>query len=199
MTKRLSVSIVVLLALALSIPAQAATWQVDPVHSAVYFKVSHLVISKVKGQFGEFSGTIDFDGKNFKDASVEFTVQSASIDTDNEKRDEHLKSADFFAVDSFPTFTFVSKSVTEPNDGKFTLTGDLTLRGVTKEVTFDCEFNGTVQDPWGNTRAGFSAETTINRQDFGVDWSQTLDAGGLVVGDEVEIMLEIESVQQQEK
>lgn len=198
MLKRTTVALITLFALALGIPAHAATWEVDQAHSSVYFKVRHLVVAKTKGEFTDFTGEINFDGKNWKDASAEFTVQAASIDTDNEDRDKHLRSADFLATDSFPTMTFVTKSVTPAEDGEFKLTGDLTIRGVTKEVTFDGEFHGVIQDPWGNTRAGFTAETTINRQDFGVSWNKTLDAGGVVVSDDVDITLEIEAIQKQE-
>lgn len=176
-------------------PAAAADWQIDKTHSHVGFTVRHMVVSKVPGEFTDFEGTINFDGTNFDKASVTFTIQAASITTNNEKRDAHLKSDDFFAAEKYPTLTFVSKKVTPGENGHFAVTGDLTMRGVTKEVTFDCEFNGVIQDPYGNTRAGFSAETEINRQDFGVSWSKSMDAGGLVVSDNVDINIEIEAVQ----
>jgi polyisoprenoid-binding protein YceI len=155
-----------------------------------------MVVSRVKGSFNDFTGTINFDGQNWKDASVTITARAASIDTDNEKRDNHLRSDDFLNAEKYPELTFVSKEVTKGEGNRFTITGDLTIRDVTREVTFDCEFFGTTQDPWGNTRAGFAAQTTIDRQEFGVSWNNTLDAGGLVVSDEVEIMLEIEAVKE---
>ena len=170
---------------------QAASWEVDKPHSTVQFKVSHLVIANVVGSFGDFTASMDFDGENLASGSVEMTVQVASVDTDNADRDKHLRSADFFDAEKFPTMTFKSKKVV-PGEGKsFQLVGDLTIRGITKEVTFDCEFNGTAEF-MGTTKAGFTAETTINRQDFDVSWNRNLDAGGVVVGEEVKIMLELE-------
>jgi polyisoprenoid-binding protein YceI len=171
---------------------QAETWNIDASHSSVGFSVKHLMVSKVRGNFKDFSGSLEWDGKNLAGGSVQFEAKSASITTDNEKRDGHLKSPDFFAVDSFPTLTFKSTKVTPGEGDTFKLTGDLTLRGVTKEVTFDCTFNGTQQTPWGFTAAAFSATTTINRQDFKVSWSKALDGGGLVVSDDVKIEIELE-------
>ena len=171
---------------------QAETWNIDPVHSSVGFTVRHLVVSKVRGNFTDFSGSIEWDGKNPAAGTVQFVIQSASITTDNEKRDGHLKSPDFFAVDSFPTLAFTSKKITPGEGDTFKLAGDLTIRGVTKEVTFDCTFNGTQQTPWGFTAAAFSATTTINRHDFRVSWSKALDGGGLVVGNDVKIEIELE-------
>lgn len=172
--------------------AQAETWNIDPSHSSVGFSVRHLVVSKVPGSFKDFSGSLEWDGKNLAAGTVEFTIQSASVSTDNEKRDGHLKSPDFFAVDSFPTLTFKSTKITPGQGENFKLTGNLTIRGVTKEVTFDCIFNGTQATPWGFTAAAFSAVTTINRQDFKVSWSKSLDGGGLVVSDDVKIEIELE-------
>lgn len=174
--------------------SMAESWSVDPVHSIVEFSVRHLVISKVKGRFGEFAGTVSFDGKTPVGGSVELTVQIASIDTHDEDRDTHLKSAEFFDAEKNPTMVFKSKKVVvgDGESSEFKLIGDLTIRETTKEVTFDCEFHGVVNDPWGNTKAGFSAMTKINRQDFGLKWSKTLDTGGLLLGNEVTIVLELE-------
>ena len=172
--------------------ANAETWNIDASHSSVGFTVKHLMVSKVHGLFRDFAGSIEWDGTNLSAGSVQFTIQSASISTDNEKRDGHLKSADFFAVDSFPTLSFKSTKVTPGEGENFKLTGDLTIRGITKEVTFDCTFNGTQKTPWGFTAASFSAITTINRQDFKVSWSKSLDGGGVVVSDEVKIAIELE-------
>jgi polyisoprenoid-binding protein YceI len=174
--------------------SKAERWDIDVVHSTVGFTVRHMVVTKVHGRFSDFTGKIDFNGKNIEKGAVEMTVQVASLNTDNQKRDDHLKSPDFFDVEKFPTMTFKSKKIIKGEGNKFKLVGDLTIRGVSKEVTFDCEFNGVVTDPMGNTRAGFSAQTKINRQDFNVKWNKKLDAGGLVVGDEVTINLEIEAV-----
>jgi polyisoprenoid-binding protein YceI len=196
--KRFIGSTVVLGLLALfSVPVAAAEWQVDRVHSHIGFTVRHMVVSKVPGEFTDFEGTLDFDGENFEKATVSFTIQAASITTNNEKRDAHLKSDDFFAVEKYPTLSFVSKKVIPGENGHFQVVGDFTMRGVTKEVTFECEFNGVIKDPYGNTRAGFSAETEINRQEFGVSWSKSMDAGGLVVSDNVAIAIEVEAVQAQ--
>ncbi|MDH4157011.1 MAG: YceI family protein [candidate division Zixibacteria bacterium] len=190
MFKRFITAGVLLLAMAAT--SQAEQWTLDKAHSSISFSVRHLVVSKTRGHFNDFNGTVDFDGKDLAKGRVEFTVQTASIDTDNQNRDDHLRSDDFFNVEKFPTMTFVSRKV-EPGEGnKFKLIGDLTIRDVTKEVTFDGEFSGAVVDPWGNTKAGFSAQAMINRQDFNVKWNQALDAGGFVVGDDVNIFVELE-------
>lgn len=177
--------------------ARAEKWEIDVAHSSVGFSVRHMVVTKTHGKFNEFTGYIDFDGENIEKGSVEITAQIASIDTDNKKRDDHLRSPEFFDAEKFPTMTFKSKKVIKGSGSEFKLEGDLTIKDVTKEVTFDCEFNGVINDPMGNTRAGFSAVVKINRQDFNVKWSKSLDAGGLVVGDEVKISLEIEAVKTQ--
>ena len=172
--------------------SQAADWEIDVAHSSIGFSVSHLVISKVKGSFHDYSATINFEADKLESGTVEMTVQIGSIDTDDAKRDEHLKSPDFFDAAGFPSMTFISKSVHDIDGNKFKITGDLTIRGTTREVVFDAEFRGVVNDPWGNTKAGFSATSEINRQDFGVKWNKSLDAGGVVVGDDVTIELELE-------
>lgn len=182
----------VVLVLVGSVLVQAETWNIDPVHSSVGFSVRHMVLAKVRGNFSDFSGVVTFDGKDISAGSVELTIQTGSVDTDNEDRDTHLKSDDFFNVEKFPTMIFKSKSVAAGEDGKFTLTGDLTIRETTKEVIFDCEFFGVVNDPWGNTRAGFSATTTINRQDFGLKFSALLETGGMVVANDIDISLDLE-------
>lgn len=192
--RKLTVSILVV-AFMFGLSVQAAEWNLDPVHSAVEFSVRHLAISKVKGKFNEFEAKMVFDGKSVENGSAEFTIQVASIDTENEERDKHLKSADFFGAEENPTITFKSNKISAVKDGKFQITGDMTMHGVTKEVTFDCELHGVIDHPRMGTRAGFSAETTINRQDFGVSWSKTLDAGGLLVGNDVKLTLELEFIQ----
>lgn len=185
-----------LLFLSTALMADAATWKADAVHSSVGFDVKHLVISKVHGNFRDFDATVEFDGKDLEKGSVNMTVQVTSVDTDNKDRDDHLRSGDFFDVAEYPAMTFKSTKVHDIVGNKFKLTGDLTIRGVTKQVTFDSEFNGVVNDPWGNTKAGFSATTTINRQDFKVSWNKSLDAGGVVVSDDVTIDIELELGQQ---
>jgi len=171
---------------------QAEEWNIDKAHSSIGFSVRHLVVSKTRGDFDEFTGMMNFDGKNLEAGSVEFTIQTTSIDTDNEDRDKHLRSDDFFNVEKFPEMVFKSKKIVKGDGDSFKLIGDLTIRDVTKEVTFEVEFNGVVTDPWGGTRAGFSAESTIDRKDFNITWSKTLDGGGLVVGDDVKITVEVE-------
>jgi polyisoprenoid-binding protein YceI len=188
--------IAIIVAIAFTVPSlSAATWEIDKAHSSVGFTVKHMVISNVSGKFDDFSGTINFDGKDFATASVVVNINPASINTANEFRDKHLKSPDFFAVDSLPQMGFKSKKVIPGKESAFQIVGDLTMRGVTKEVTLDAVFNGTVKGMQGDTRAGFSATTTINRQDWGVSWNKTLDAGGLVVSDNVRIELEVEAIQ----
>ena len=178
--------------------AFATEWKVDKTHSSVVFKVRHMVISNVKGGFDEFSGTAQFDGKDLTKGSVEFSIDAASVDTDNEGRDKHLKAEEFFDATTFPNITFKSTKIIADGDN-YKLTGDFTMKDVTKSVTFDLEYSGTVVDPWGNTRAGFAAKAKIDRQDFNVNFSGSLDNGGLVVGNEVKIELEIELIQAKEE
>ncbi len=170
----------------------AAQWSIDQAHSNVMFKVKHMVISTVTGKFTDYDGVVYFDGELSDNDSVNFTVKTASVDTDNADRDDHLRNDDFFNAENYPEMKFVSKRITDVNGNSFKLVGDLTIRDVTKEVTFDCEFAGQVQDPWGNTKAGFTATTSIDRKEFGVNWSKALDTGGLVVSDNVEIILDLQ-------
>ena len=194
MLKRIVLSAVMMLVLTAAV-SQAEVWKVDNAHSYVGFEVKHLVISTVKGNFKDFAGTINFDGKDVSKGSAELTIQVASINTNQEKRDGHLKSADFFAADSFPTITFKSKKVIPGTDQAFKLVGDFTMRGVTKEVTFDCVFGGVfTSEKMGGSRAGFSAEAVINRQDFKLSYGQVLDNGGLAVGNDVKIKIDLEAV-----
>ncbi len=180
-------------------PGKADKWNIDVAHSTLTFEVSHLVISKAKGRFTDFTGSIDFDGKDISKGKVEIIAQIASVDTDNEDRDEHLRSAEFFDAEKYPTMSFKSTKVSDVKDGKFKLTGDLTIKNVTRSVTFDCEFRGVVNDPWGNTRAGFSAATTIDRQNFNVSWSSILEGGGLALGNDVKLILEFEATKAKPK
>lgn len=168
---------------------------IDPVHSKVGFSVRHLVISKVEGRFTDFSGTIDYNEKDITNSSVNVTIKIASISTDNEKRDGHLKSPDFFDAEKYPEITFVSKKIVKRGDG-YVAVGDLTMRGVTNEIEVPFVIHGTVQGPWGNTRLGVEANLSLNRMDYGVKWNNKLEGGGLVVGEEVKINLLIEAVKQ---
>lgn len=181
------------LTLSLATPAIAATYEVDASHSQVGFSVTHMMVSTVRGSFGTVSGTIEYDPKNVAATKVSGKVTVASVDTNNADRDTHLKSAEFFGVDLFPEMTLKSKSVKNIGRTGFDLVTDLTIHGVTKEVVFHVNsLSADFTDPWGNVKAGTSATATINRQDFGVSWNKTLDQGGLVVGDEVALQLDLE-------
>ncbi|MCU1243115.1 MAG: periplasmic protein YceI [Candidatus Acidoferrum typicum] len=186
------------LAGALSLPASAATstWQIDPNHSAAQFAVRHLAISTVRGAFTKVNGTIQLDDKDISKSSVDVTIDAASVDTRVPDRDKDLRSDHFFDVEKYPTLTFKSTKVEQAEPGKLKVTGDLTVRGVTKQVVLNVEGpTGAVKDPWGNQRAAANATTKINRQDFGVKWNATMDGGGLVVGDDVAITIDVEMVQ----
>jgi polyisoprenoid-binding protein YceI len=172
-----------------------ARWNVDLDHSTVGFQVAHMVISQTTGKFTKYKGFIEMDPEAKEVKAIETTINTQSVFTDHPKRDEHLRSPDFFNVEKFPIMTYKMKSYQKTGD-TYSAIGDLTLLGVTKEITLVGTFNGTTQDPWGNTRAGFTAEGTLNRQDFGMTFSQTLDSGGLLVGNEVTIRLEIECIKE---
>lgn len=173
--------------------AETARWDVDPDHSIIEFRVAHMVVSKTAGRFMDYSGVVEMDpdAKTFK--TIEATIKTASVNTNQDKRDAHLRNADFFDVEHHPAMTYKMKSYQKQGDG-YTAIGDLTLRGVTKEIVLVGNFNGVTKDPWGNMRAGFNAEGTLNRKDFGMVWNKTLDTGGLVVGDDVHIRLDIECI-----
>jgi polyisoprenoid-binding protein YceI len=198
--KRIIASITTIIALALPVIASAATWTIDPDHSNVGFKVRHLMVSNVKGSFDKYTGTIDINDKDITKSKVEVSIDTSSINTNQQKRDEHLRSADFFDVAKFPTMTFVSKKVTKAGKGKLKVTGDLTLHGVTREVVLDVEpLSKESKDLYGNLRRGTTATTKINRKDFGLVWNKVLETGGVAVGDEVSITLEIEMIKAQPK
>jgi len=168
------------------------TWTIDPTHSDVSFSVRHMMVSKVRGRFSNFSGTIVTDADPLA-SSVTAEIDLNSIDTNNEQRDNHIRSADFFDVEQFPSMTYRSTSIAIDKDG-FLVQGDLTLKGVTKNVPLTLELNGFTPDPYGGQRAGFSATAEINRSEFGVDIQLPMDGGGVVVGDKIQISLEIEAV-----
>lgn len=191
--RRMALSSVFLLSMVLTGSMYAAEpYEIDRAHSSVEFAVSHMVLSKTKGEFNDFSGTVMLDDNDITKSSVEVTINTASIDTDDEKRDGHLKSADFFNVEKYPTITFKSKKIEKTMDG-LAVVGDLTIRDVTKEVTIPFTMKGPIS-AMGSKRFGAEGNLTINRQDYGVSWSRTLDNGGLVVGNDVDIMLQIEAV-----
>jgi polyisoprenoid-binding protein YceI len=193
--KRIIVSVSTIIALALPAFALASTWNIDPDHSNVGFKVRHLMVSNVKGSFDKHTGTVDLNDKDITKSKVEVSIDTSSINTNVLKRDDHLRSADFFDVAKFPAMTFVSKKVARAGKDKLKVTGDLTLHGVTKEVVLDVEGpSQESKDPWGNFRRGATASTKINRKDFGLNWNKALETGGVVVGEEVTITLEIEMI-----
>lgn len=172
----------------------AGTWTIDPTHSEVSFQARHMGISKVKGKFETFGGTIT-TAENLADTKVEATVEVASVNTNQAQRDEHLRTSDFFLAEEFPTFSFVSNAVKIDGDD-IVVSGDLTLRGVTKPVDFAVDFGGVTIDGYGNTKLGLEAETTINRHDFGVSWNAPTEAGGLTLGDNVKITLDLQAALQ---
>lgn len=169
-------------------------WALEPTHSELQFKVRHMMISNVTGHFGKFNGTVTTEGSDVSTAKVNFTVDVDSISTNNEQRDGHLKSPDFFDAGSHPQLTFESTEMKKVDDENYKLHGNLTMRGVTKPVVLDVEYGGVINDPWGYTRAGFTVEGKVNRKDFGLAWSAMTETGGLVVGDDVKIHANVEFV-----
>ena len=170
------------------------TWQIDPKHSLVEFSVKHMMFSTVKGRFGGVTGTITLDEADLSRASVDVEVDVSTIDTREEQRDGHLRSADFFDVEQYPTMTFMSTRVEDLGGDRFRLVGDLTIRGITREVSLDAVFNGRGTNPWGQTVAGYSATGEISRKDFGLEWNAVLETGGVLVSDAVKLTLEIQAV-----
>lgn len=198
--KRIIALLSTIIALALPALASAAVWNIDPDHSNVGFKVRHLMVSNVKGSFDKHSGVVDINDKDLSKSSVNVTIDTNSINTNVQKRDEHLRSAEFFDVAKFPTMTFVSKKVAKNGKNKLKVTGDLTLHGVTREVVLAVDgLSQESKDPWGNIRRGATASTSINRKNFGLIWNKTLETGGVAVGEEVNITLEIEMIKAQPK
>ena len=198
--KRLITVIATVVALTLPAMAWAAVWDIDPVHSHVGFSVRHLMIANVKGLFEKFAGTVTIDEKDITKSGVEVSIDIASINTNVQKRDEHLRSADFFDVAKYPTMTFVSKKVAKAGKNRFKVTGDLTLHGVTQQVVLDVrDVSKETKDPWGGIRRGATVSTKIRRSDFGMTWNEVLESGGIAVGDEVLITLEVELVKAQQK
>ena len=184
----------VLVAVFAAAPLFAETFTIDAGHSDASFRVKHLM-SNVKGNFGDLAGTIDLNRENPAASSVEFTINAASIDTSNDNRDKHLRSADFFDVEKFPQITFKSTKIA-PSGTKdlYNVTGNLTMHGVTKQVVLPVTFLGFAKDPWGNERAGFEIETTLNRKDYGLNWNKALDQGGFLLGEDVKVSIALETV-----
>lgn len=172
----------------------ATQWVLEPSHSELQFKVRHMMISNVTGSFGKFDGTVETDGDDVSTAKINFNVDVDSISTNNEQRDGHLKSPDFFDAASHPAIKFESTEMKKESDESYKLHGNLTMRGVTKPMVLDVEYGGTIKDPWGNIRAGFTVDGKVNRKDFGLAWSAMTETGGLVVGDDVKIHANVEFI-----
>jgi polyisoprenoid-binding protein YceI len=172
-------------------------WNIDTSHSGVHFTVRHMVVSKVRGSFDRWQGVVDFDVENPAASKVSVRIDAASIDTREEKRDAHLRSPDFFDVEKFPAMTFESTEVEKLDSDHYRVSGNLTIHGVEKAVVLEAEYLGSAKDPWGNQRLGFAAHTTINRKDYGLGWNQVLEAGGVLVGDKIEIALDVQAVRAQ--
>lgn len=173
-----------------------ATYKIDAAHSEITFKVKHLMITNVTGSFTQFDATMETEAADFSDAKISFEADVNSVSTNNEQRDGHLKSDDFFAAEKFPKLTFVSKSFAKKSDDEYTLTGDLTIRDVTKTVDLAVEFGGNMVDPWGQAKAGFEINGKINRKEFGLGWGAVTEAGGVVVSDEVKLHLAVQMIKQ---
>lgn len=172
-------------------------WTIDPTHSEILFKVKHLMITNVKGEFRKFNAEVESDHDDFSDAKIGLTMDAASVFTNNDDRDNHLKSADFFDAENYPELNFKSISFIKKDDGNYKLKGMLTIKGVSKEVTLDAEFGGVNKDPWGNQKAGFSINGSFNRKDWGLNWNAALETGGVLVSDEVKMSAEVQFVKQQ--
>ncbi|MBE8720341.1 YceI family protein [Sphingobacterium pedocola] len=171
-----------------------ATWNLDKAHSEIEFKVRHMMISSVKGQFHDFDITVDSSTEDVMNAAIEVSIQTDSINTKNEQRDQHLKSADFFNVETFKTISFQSTDIKKVDDDEFNLTGNLTIRNVTKPVTFQVEFGGIAKDPWGNKKVGYTVTGKINREEFGLTWNAALETGGVMVSEDVKFQADVQFV-----
>ena len=192
---RLHIVSIVAIIVVLALPALvlAGTWDIDPAHSEVGFKVRHMMVTNVRGNFSDFKGTLELDETDITRSTVDVTIQAASIYTGVEKRDEHLRSPDFFDAAKFPALTFKSKRFTKISDSSFQIIGDLSIHGVSREVVLEAEgLDQQARDPYGNTITGASATTKLNRKDYGLNWNKALETGGFLVGDEITILLEVE-------
>ncbi len=171
-------------------------WSIDTAHSEIGFKVKHMMFTNVSGKFNSFEATIQNEDNNFETSKINFSADTTSVDTNNADRDSHLKSADFFDVDNFPKLSFVSTDVKKINEGEYKISGDLTIKDVTKSIVLDVEYSGLMTDPWGNTKIGLSLNGKINRKEFGLTWNSTLEAGGVLVGEEIKLVSEIQFIKQ---
>src|SRR5215475_5493745 len=198
--RKFATAVILTGAMALQASAATTTWKIDPAHTAAQFAVKHMMISTVRGEFKGVTGTVIWDDQDVTKSTVDVTIDAKTVNTGEEQRDQDLRSANFFEVEKYPTLTFKSKKVESAGAGKLKITGDLTMHGVTKEVILNVEGpSAAVKDPWGNTRAAVSATTQVNRQDFGVKWNANMDGGGVVVGDTVNITIDLEMVRQAAK
>ncbi len=193
--KKLNLVLLLLFSSILTVTAQSK-WGFDKSHSEIGFIATHMVIAEVTGEFGEFDIMVTAKNEDFTDSEISFTAKVNSLNTGEEQRDNHLKSPDFFDAGNHPDITFKSKSLKKEKDGKYKLTGDLTIRGTTKEVTLDVMYRGTIQGPWGKTRAGFKITGMIDRFDYGLAWNKALETGGLIVSKEIEIVCNVELIKQ---
>ena len=176
---------------------QKIKWVIDPAHSEISFKVKHLMITSVQGKFTDFTADISTEGDDLNHPSIQFTIKSASVTTNDDQRDGHLRSADFFDADTHPEIVFAGKSYKKLDmKGHYRLTGDLTIRGISREIALDVEFHGFMKDPWGNKKAGFSISGIINRKDWNLNWNAALESGGVLVSDEVRISCEVQLIRQ---
>jgi polyisoprenoid-binding protein YceI len=197
---RLALAATLVAALAVPSPAATATWQIDPAHTAAGFSVRHMMIATVRGQFKGVTGTVLWDDQDINNSTVDVTIDANTVDTGEPKRDADLKSANFFDVKNYPTITFKSTKIEKISAGKMKVTGNLTVHGVTKQVVLDVEGpSGAVKDPWGNTRVALNAATIVNRMDYGVKWNAKMDSGGMVVGDDVNINIDLEMTKKEAK
>jgi polyisoprenoid-binding protein YceI len=176
--------------------SQSTEWKIDHSHSNVTFEISHMVVATVTGKFEQFDGTIKSDADDFTDASIDFQIETASVNTNNEKRDAHLRNDDFFDSENIPYITFKGKKMEKKSGNNYSLTGDLTMNNITREVELDVRFNGTIKDPWGGTRAGFRVSGELNRYDYDLKWNNTLESGGLLVGENVDLRVNLELIKQ---
>ena len=176
--------------------ATKTKWTLDPTHSELVFKVRHMMITNVKGEFRKYDATLVSEGLDFTKSAIEVSVDASSIFTKDDSRDGHLKSADFFDVENYPELTFSGKSFKKVDDEEYKLTGILTIKGVSKEIELDVEFGGISRDPWGNEKVGFTVEGKINRKDFGLNWNAALETGGVLVSDEVKITADVQFIKQ---
>jgi polyisoprenoid-binding protein YceI len=173
-----------------------SNWSIDPTHSEIGFKVKHMMFTNVSGKFNSVYASIENEDDNFESSKIIFTAEIESIDTNNQDRDNHLKSADFFDAENYPKLSFVSKEIKKINENLFKISGDLTVRDVTKSIELESEYSGLMTDPWGNTKAGLSITGKINRKDFGLTWNAALETGGVLVGEEIKLISEIQLIKQ---